>query len=338
MPGRGVLRAAAFAASVAIVSSGCAVVGAGDGDGVRVYSGRHYGVEEAFDEFASETGVDVEFLFGGDAELRERISTEGEETLADVYVTVDAANLHLAAEQGLLRPVESKVLEEAIPDHLQDPRNRWFALSVRARTIVYHPDRVDPSELSTYEALTDPRWEGRVCLRNSTNVYTQSLVASLIAHHGYERAAEIVRGWVENDPVMINNDVEMIHTVAEGGCDLAVVNHYYLGRLLAEDPDLPVEVFWANQGGRGTHVNISGAGVTEHADDPEAAVRFLEWLATEGQQAFIRGNHEFPANPDAEPTDVVRGFGDFQADELDAAEIGALNADAVRLMDEVGYE
>ena len=316
---------------------GCASLGATDDEVVRVYSGRHYGVESAFDQFAKDTGIDVQYAFGGDAELRERLKTEGGDTLADVYLTVDVANLALAAKSDLLRPLESPVLEQAIPAPLQDPENRWFSLALRVRSIIYNPQKVQPSELSTYAALADPKWRGRLCLRNSTATYTQSLVASLIAHEGYDGAKKIVQGWVDNRPTFINSDPEIVRTVAAGGCDVSIVNHYYLVQELTKEPDLSVKMFWANQSGRGVHVNISGAGVTRHADDPELAQRFIEWLATDGQQIFISTSQEFPANPTVDPTDAVKALGPYKGDEIEAAKVGELNADATRLMDEVGY-
>ncbi len=327
-------------ALAALLLAGCGMAGAG-GSGkpiVRVYSARHYDLERAFEEFAKQTGISVQFLSGSDAELRERIKAEGDQTEADVFMVVDAGNLYLAAREGLFQPVDSQVLLRAIPENLRDPEGRWFGLSVRARTIVYNPQRVVPAELSTYEALADARWRGRLCLRNSTNVYTQSLVASLIAHHGYGGALEVVRGWVANRPQFINNDVEILQTVAAGGCDVAITNHYYLARLIAENPDFPVRVFWANQDRQGTHVNISGAGVTVAADDREEAVRLLEWIATEGQREFVEGNHEYPVNREVEAAPLLsERFGPFKADPLSAATYGSLNAEAVRLMDEAGY-
>ncbi len=308
-----------------------------DGEVVRVYSGRHYDLERAFGEFADETGIDVEFLFGSDAELRERIAAEGEDTLADVYMTVDAGNLALAADEGVFQPLDSDVLDAAVPTNLRDPDGQWFGLSQRVRTIVYHPDRVDPSELSTYAALAEPAWDGRLCLRRSTNVYTQSLVASLIANEGEDRALEIVEGWAD-DAEILNNDVAILENIAAGTCDVGIANHYYLARLLEDDPDFPVEVFWADQDGRGVHANVSGAGVTANADDPELAQQLLEWLATDGQEVFVEGNHEYPVNPDVAPGPVISEFGDFTVDPLNAAEFGRLNADAIELMARAGYE
>lgn len=304
---------------------------------MRVYSGRHYDLEEAFQDYAEETGDDVEFLFGGDAELRERLDTEGEETLADVYMTVDAANLQLAAAEGLLQRMESKVIEQ-LPANLVHPDQLWVGLSKRVRTIMYHPERVDPSELSTYEDLADPKWAGRLCMRSSNNVYAQSLVASLIAHHGFDRALEIVEGWVANDTEIMSNDILILETIAAGGCDVGIANHYYLARLIEDDHDFPVRPFWANQDTRGVHVNVSGAGLTADADNRELATELIEWLATEGQEAFVYGNHEYPVNPDVPPPPIVRDWGEFKEDPLNASEFAALNAEAIRLMSEAGYD
>lgn len=325
-----------LAAALALLASGCTSASASD-DVVRVYSARHYDLEPAFEKFAEETGISVEFLYGSDAELRERIEAEGEDTLADVYMTVDAGNLALAAQEGIFQPLESEALTEAVPEHLRHPDGLWYGLSKRARTIVYNPETVDPSELSTYAALAEPQWEGRLCLRRSTNVYTQSLVASLIARLGYDRALEIVSGWADNAKIL-NNDVVILENIASGECDVGITNHYYLARILEEDPDFPVEVFWPNQETSGVHVNISGAGVTEHADNPDLAQRLLEWLATDGQDEFVTGNHEYAVNLSVEPGPIIAEFGEFEADQLDASEFGSLNEEAIRLMAEAGYE
>jgi iron(III) transport system substrate-binding protein len=328
---------AAAATAVALLASGCTSAGADD-QVVRVYSARHYDLEAAFTQFHEETGIEVEFLYGSDAELRERIEGEGEDTLADVYMTVDAGNLALAADAQMFAPLQSEVLEDVVPENLRDPQDRWFGLSQRARTIVYDPDAVSPEELSTYENLADHQWRGRVCFRRSTNVYTQSLVASLIARHGEAEALRVVSGWADNAVEIFNNDVEIIENVDSGRCEVGIVNHYYLARVMDENPDLGVELFWANQSTSGTHVNISGAGVTRNADDAELAQQLLEWLATDGQDAFVSGNHEYPVNSDVEPEPVIAGFGEFTPDTLDAAEFGGLNADAIRVMAEAGYE
>ena len=328
------IAGAALAATVAVTAAGCA---GGDDEVVRVYSARHYDLEEAFEQFNAQTGIDVEFLFGTDAELRERIAAEGEDTQADVYLTVDAGNLASAADQGIFAALDSEILDAAVPEGLRDPQDRWFALAQRARTIVYSPERVDPGELSTYEDLADPRWAGRLCLRQSSASYTQSLVASMIASGGEQQTEEAVGGWSENADIF-SNDVEIIQNIASGGCDVGIVNHYYLARELNDDPDLPVELFWANQETTGTHVNISGGGVVADADDPDLAQRLLEWLATDGQEELVGDNFEYPANPDIPPVRLIAGFGEFRAQEVDAVAYGELNADAIELMARAGYE
>jgi iron(III) transport system substrate-binding protein len=335
---RPVAAAAAFCLLVPVAAAGCSAGASPKDKVVRVYSGRHYGVESAFDKFGKDTGIKVQYLFGSDADLRERLKTEGDDTLADVYLTVDVANLALAANADLLRPLKTPKLDEAIPAAYRDPQDRWIGLALRVRTMIYNPDKVRPEELSTYAAVGDPKWRGRLCMRNSTATYTQSLVASLIAHDGYDGAKKIVQGWVDNRPTYINSDAEIVRTVAAGGCDVAIVNHYYVAQELTKDPKLKVKVFWADQAGRGAHVNLSGAGVTKFADDPDLAQRFIEWLATDGQQVFISTSEEYPANPKATATDIVKSFGTYKADEVEASKIGDLNADSIKLMDEVGYK
>lgn len=327
-------------ALVALAGGLSAACGAGDDEVIRVYTGRHYDLEAAFVEFSEQTGIAIEFLEGSDPELRERIVAEGEDTEADVFMTVDVANLAIAAEEGMFREIDSPALDEAVPANLRDPRGGWYALSLRARTIVHSTERLDADEVpTTYAELAEPQWQGRVCLRNSSSTYTQSLVAALIAREGEGRAREIVEGWAANAEIL-PNDVLILESVAEGLCDVGITNHYYLARLLEEDPDFPVGLVWAEQDAGGTHVNVSGAGVTRHADDPELAQQLLEWLATDGQSLFVDGNHEYPVNPDVEPDELITTeFGaTFVADEVDAGEVGGLNADAVRLLDEAGYE
>jgi iron(III) transport system substrate-binding protein len=310
-----------------------------DGDALRVYSGRHYGIETAFEQYEEETGIDVEFLTGNDAELRERIAAEGEETDADAYITVDAGNLARAAEQGLFQPIDSAVLDAAIPAELSDPDGNWYGLTQRARTIVYNPELITADELpSSYEELADPEWDGRVCMRNAGAVYQQSLVASLIAAHGEDEALRIVEGWADNAEIY-NNDVLILEALADGLCEVGVTNHYYLARELAENPDFPVALTWANQDDRGVHVNVSGGGVTKFSEHPAEAQAFLEWLATDGQEVLVGGNYEYPANPDTPPDPLlVDNFGaEFARDPLEASVLGALNADATRLMDQAGF-
>lgn len=309
---------------------------------VYVYSSRHYGqLEQAFVEFTKETGIEVRFTFGKDAELRERLKAEGELTQADVLFTVDAASLWLAAQEGLLQSVDSETLRTNIPEYWRDPEGRWFIFSLRLRTIAYAVDRVSPDELSTYEALADPQWKGRLCLRPSTKSYTQALVASLIAYHGYDRAREIVAGWAQNAAEFIDSDTQILKTIAEGGCDVGIINHYYYVRLLNEDPAFgdAVRLFWANQEDRGVHANGSGAGVTAYAKRKENALRLLEWLSTQrGQRLFAQGNFEYPVRQEVELHPLLEQLGTFKIDELPVYRLGELQAEALRLMEEAGYK
>jgi len=305
---------------------------------INIYTSRHYGVEPVFDRFTEETGIEIRFTTGSDSLLRERLKAEGANTPADMYIAVDAGNLWLAAQDGLLTALDNETLFNNIPENLRDPEGRWFGLTKRVRTLVFNPERVSPEELSTYEDLADPRWKGRLAMRPSTHSYTQSLVSSLIAAHGVERAETIVRGWAENDPVYIDSDTRLLEALAAGEADVAITNHYYLGRLLEDNPDFSIKVFWANQNNRGAHVNISGAGVTAHAPNRENAIKLLEWLSGDGQEMFASTNHEFPANPDIAAHPIIVEFGDYTADPLDKSEYGRLQADAVELLHRAGYQ
>jgi iron(III) transport system substrate-binding protein len=317
----------------------CGCIGGDDGETLTVYSGRHYGIESAFETWEEEAGVNVEFLTGNDGELRERIAAEGEDTEADVYLTVDAGNLWAAAEDGVFQPLESAVLNQSVPAKWRDEEGRWFGLAVRARTIVYNTDLVDEADVpTTYEELADQEFEGRLCLRNANNDYQQSLVASMIAADGEDATVEVLRGWAANAEIFAN-DVALLDAMAAGACEIGVVNHYYLARLLEEEPDAPIALVWAEQDGRGVHVNISGGGVTRYADDVELAQQFLEWLATDGQDTLVADNHEYPANPSVEAEPLIREtFGtDFAQDQLRADVLGSLNASAVRAMDSADF-
>jgi iron(III) transport system substrate-binding protein len=336
------LFALAGALALASALSGCGVLGIGEQPAdLQVYSARHYDLEEAFAEFTDQTGITVDFLYGDDAELLQRFEAEGDSTPADVYMTVDAGNLWNAAHEGELAPLRSRKLDAAVPTDLRDPENRWFGLALRARTVAYNPDAVDPSELdpeNTYADLADPRWKGRICMRDETESYTQSLVASLIDLYGREKTLEIVKGWVANDVEIMSNDILLLEAVDSGACDVALVNHYYYARELSENPDLNVKLFWASQEGAGTHVNISGAGVVKASNNPKQAQQLIEWLATTGQNDFVDGNHEYPVNPDVKPEPLIAKFGDFKRMPLNPEAYGRLNAEATDLLAEAGYK
>lgn len=307
---------------------------------ITVYSERReHLIKPLFDKYTELTGVPIRYITDNAGPLISRLENEGAATSADLLMTVDAGNLWLASERGVLRSIDSPTLRANIPKHLRAEQDQWFGLSLRARTLVYSTERVDPAELSTYEALADPEWQGRLCLRTSKKVYNQSLVATMIAAYGEEIAEDIVRGWVANlatDPY--SNDAMAMEAVAAGQCDVTLVNTYYFARLQKENPDIPLAIFWPNQEDRGVHVNVSGAGVTRHATQPEAAQELLEWLSgPEAQYQFAMLNEEFPANPEVDSSPLVSSWGEFVSDPLNVEAAGRLQVRAVMLMDRAGY-
>jgi iron(III) transport system substrate-binding protein len=313
-----------------------AAQGAGE---LLVYSARHYGQEPALEAFTRKTGIQVKMLTGNTGELFERLKAEGDRTPADVLLTVDAGNLWNAARTGLLSKVDSPELAMNIPAHLRDPENRWFGLTVRARTIMYNTHKVKPAELSTYEALGDPKWKGRLCLRTSGYIYNQSLLATMIKRHGEPRTEEIAKSWAANQPVLINSDTKILEAIAAGQCDVGLTNHYYLARILAKDAAFPVLPFWANQQTTGTHVNVSGAGVTAHSKHRANAQKFIEFLSSaEAQQMFADVSFEYPANPQASINPLVARWGKFKQDDINIAAAGEFQAAATRLADRAGYK
>jgi iron(III) transport system substrate-binding protein len=313
---------------------------AGSAGDVVVYSARIESlVKPMFDAFTEKTGIQVKYFTAGEKELFERLQSEGANTPADVFMTVDVGNLWIAENAGLLQGFESEVIDQNIPTHLRAKDNDWVGLSVRARPIMYSTERVKASELSTYEALGDPKWNGKLCFRTSKKVYTQSLVAAMIKTLGEERTEGVVRRWITNQPRIFDSDSKLLEAIAAGQCDVGVANTYYLARLVAKDPQFPVAVFWPNQGDRGVHINISGAGVTKHAKHRDHAIKLIEFLSSpEAQNLFADANYEYPANPSVEPSTIITAWGDFKADTVDVAAAGELQAAAVKLMDRVGYK
>ncbi|MBE9156141.1 Fe(3+) ABC transporter substrate-binding protein [Nodosilinea sp. LEGE 06152] len=324
--------------------------GFGRGRAVNLYSARHYDTDDQlYEGFREATGIRVNLVEAEADQLIERIKSEGQNSPADILMTVDAGRLWRAEQEDLFQPVTSSILNEAIPENLRHPDGLWFGLTKRARVLVYNKATVDPAELSTYEDLADPKWRGRILVRSSTNIYNQSLVGSIIAAHGAEETEEWARGLVANlarNPE--GGDTDQIKAVAAGLGDIAISNTYYLARLAKSDK--PEEqaiaeqmgVFFPNQGdgpnGRGTHVNISGAGVVKTAPNAEAAVQFLEYLASpEAQRIFAEGNNEYPVVEGVAVDSVVAGFGDFKEDSLNASVFGRNNPEALRITDRAGW-
>lgn len=313
---------------------------------VNVYTHRHYDTDkELFKEFTAQTGIEVNVVKAKADQLIERLKNEGENTPADVLITVDAGRLYKAKSLGLLQAVDSEKLN-VIPDYLKDGENYWFGLTKRARIFAYDKERVDPSSLSTYQALLGSEWKGRVVVRSSSNIYNQSLLASFIVNNGRDGAKEWAEGLVKNMArAPKGNDRDQMKAVAAGIADIAVVNTYYLGKLLNSSSEEEVNVgkklgiFFPDQDGRGTHINVSGAGVTKHSKNKENAVKFLEYLiSVEAQEKFASGNFEYPVNPKAKVSDLVKSWGDFKEDSISLSLLGKYNTEAVKVFDEAGWK
>lgn len=312
-----------------------------------VYSHRHYEADEKlFALFTEQTGIPVQVVKAGADELMERLKAEGERTPADMFITADAGRLVAAKKAGLLQPVESETLVSRIPAPYRDPDNTWFGFTLRARVLVYAPDRVRNEELSSYEDLANKSWRGRILSRSSTNIYNQSLLASLLAIHGRETAlnwATQVRKNMARPPQ--GSDRDQIRAVAAGLADVALVNTYYLGLLLnspeAADREraAQVKIFFPNQDGRGTHVNVSGAGVVAASDRTEDALKLLEFMVSDdAQKLFPQASYEYPVVPGIEWSELQKSWGEFKADDLNLSALGELNREAVMLFNIAGWE
>jgi iron(III) transport system substrate-binding protein len=306
---------------------------------LTVYSGRTYGVEGVYEEFTKETGIRIKVVTGNDTANRARLRSEASRTAADIYMTVDIASLAIAANEGLLKPLTSTTLMKAIPAKLRDGKGRWFGLSRRARVLYINTKNVKPTDYpKRYEDLGTPAWKGRLCLRPSSHVYTQSLAANFIAADP-KSARTVLQNLARNakQENFIDSDPKIIETVNAGGCDAGIANSYYFFR-----PGLKrgnVKQIFPNQavGDRGTHVNVSGAGVVAASRHPVQAQRFLEWLATTGNAAFVNGNNEFPANPATKLTGEVASVANFKADEELINDYPAIEKQAAVMLAEVGW-
>lgn len=311
-----------------------------------VYTARkEHLIKPLFDRYTEMTGVNIRYITDSAGPLLARLQAEGANTPADILMTVDAGNLWQAAQTGILQPVESEVLAASVPENLRGIDKQWYALTIRARTIVYSTERVQPEQLSTYEALAGPQWQGRVCLRTSKKVYNQSLVATMIAAQGEQATEAVVSGWVANLAMPpFSNDTKTMEAITAGQCDVAIVNTYYFGRLQNQRPDLKLALFWPNQqgeaaAGRGVHVNVSGAGITKASKNKAQAQKLLEWLVSvEAQQQLMSLNMEYPVLVDLPYNAQLQSWGEFKADTVQVSEAGRLQADAVKLMDRAGYK
>ncbi|WP_440026410.1 extracellular solute-binding protein [Chromobacterium amazonense] len=318
-----------------------ALAGQALAEDVVVYSARaEQLVKPLIDAYKKETGVTVKLVSDKEGPLMERMRAEGRNSPADLLLTVDAGNLWQAEKMGLLQAVKSPVLDANVPAHLRDPNHQWYGLSIRARTIFYNTQKVKPAELSSYAGLTDPKWKGKLCLRTSKKVYNQSLVAMMLTEMGPAKTEQVVKGWVSNlATAPFPDDTKMLEAIAAGQCDVGIANTYYYGRLMEKSPKLPIGIFWADQAGKGTHVNVSGAGIARYAKNEKGALKFLEWLSSEkAQNLFADVNMEFPVNPKVKPDARVAAWGDFKHNYINVSNAGARQAEAVKLMDRAGYK
>lgn len=325
---------------ISLAAAYCASGTAVSAEELVVYSSRkQHLVKPVFDAYEKKTGIKILSVTDKAPALVERLKAEGKRSRADIYMTVDAGNLWNAAEKGLLKPIKSETLSSNIPDHLRDPNGNWFGLTIRARTIVYAPERVKVAELKDYRSLGLPKWKKRLCLRTAKKVYNQSLVAMLISDYGEKEAESIVTSWVANLATKVfPNDNAVIKAVAAGQCDVGIVNSYYFGRLKKKDPGLKVALFFPKQSTGGVHVNISGAGIVSTSKNVAKATKFLEWMSGDDAQKILAElNHEYPVKNGVPTSDLVKSWGVLEENKNNLRQAGELQGAAIKLMDRVGY-
>ncbi|MBY0123675.1 Fe(3+) ABC transporter substrate-binding protein [Bacillus sp. S/N-304-OC-R1] len=314
---------------------------------VNIYTARHYEADnEVYKRFTEETGIKVNVVKGEAEELIERLKREGESTQADLFITVDGGVLANAKNNDVLQPVHSDIIDKNVPANLRDKDDNWIGMSTRARVIVYSKDRVSPDELSTYEALTDAKWKGKVLARSSTSLYNQSLLASFIELNGEEKAEQWAQGIVNNFARQPDGgDRDQAKAIAAGTGDVAIMNTYYVGLLVnSEDPEEKkvgesIGVFFPSQETNGTHVNISGIGLTKHSKHPENATKLIEYMTgVEAQEYLSANNYEFPVNPNAKKPELLQSWGDFKMQELNFDTLGEHNHKAIEIFNKTGWK
>lgn len=314
---------------------------------VNIYSARKEAlIKPIVAQFSQQTGIKVNLITGKADALLQRIKSEGRNTHADVFITTDAGRLYRAKQAKVLQAIQSDTLNQVIPASFRDPEGYWYGLSMRARPIFYVKDRVKPEELSTYEALADKKFYKRICIRSSNNIYNQSLVASMIVADGKEKTQQWADQFVKNFAIKPKGgDRDQIKAAAAGQCDIAIANTYYYGKMTnskktdQQKASKTVAIFWPNQNDRGTHVNVSGAGVTRYAQHPANAKKLIEFLASkEAQRWYADINYEYPVRKDVEPSALLKSWGSFKADSINLDQLGVYNAEAVKIMDRAGWK
>lgn len=314
---------------------------------LTVYTHRHYeSDQELFKRFEEKSGIKLNIVNASADELIQKMSLEGEQSPADVLITVDAGRLYRAKSQDLLQTFSSKLVDSIVPKHLKDEDGKWVGLTKRARVIAYSKDRVDSTELSTYENLISKNWDDKILVRSSSNIYNQSLLASIIANQGSEFAENWAKGISANmarSPK--GNDRDQVKALANNEGDLAVVNTYYIGKMLNSEDKNEVEagksvnIFFPNQETTGTHINVSGIGIAKYSPNKENAIQFIEYLLQEeAQNIFAGSNFEYPVNSNVEPAEILKSWGDFKEDKLSLNELGKNNKEAVIIFDKAGWK
>lgn len=333
-----------LALSLSLLLSGCSKETHSE---INIYSARKEAlIKPMLDDFQQQTGIKINLLTGNADALIERLKSEGKDSPADLLITVDAGRLYRAQEMGLTKPVNSSILDQAIPQNLREPNGHWFGLSLRARPIMYAKDRISPEQLSTYEGLSNDSWINRICIRSSSNIYNQSLIASMIASSNESNVESWAKGFVSNfarQPV--GGDRDQIKAVASGQCDIAIANTYYLFGMLNSNDDAErqaakkIAIFWPNQKGRGVHVNISGIALTNAAKNSENAIKLMEFLVNEkAQNWYAETNGEYPVIKNVSINPLLSTWGEFKQDSINLVELGRNNSKAVKLMDRVGWK
>ena len=314
---------------------------------INLYTHRHYNSDKIlFEKFTKETGIKINVIKGSADQLIQRMISEGKNSPADILLTVDAGRLHRAKEAGVLQSINSKIINKNVPSEMRDPDGFWYGLTVRARVIVYAKDRINSNELSTYEDLATAKWKGKIAIRSSGNIYNQSLMASLIEANGPRRALRWAMGVRKNMArAPRGNDRDQVRAVAAGLADIAVVNTYYLGILAnskeKKDRDVfnKVSVFFPNQNNRGTHINISGAGIAKYSKNKSDAIKFIEFLTSpEAQETFGKVNYEYPLFIENNKSDLLKSWGTFKADKQNLSILGIRNSEAVKLFDRADWK
>lgn len=341
---RTISKSGLWALSLATAAFVAGTAGAAE---INVYSSRHYQTDEKlYGDFTKQTGIKINRIEGSGDKLIARLKSEGKNSPADVLITVDAGNLWRADKEGLFQGIKSDEIEKRVPANLRHPKGHWIGFSSRARLIFVDKAKVQPGAIKSYEDLADPKWKGKVCIRSSSNMYNLSLMGSLIAHHGEAKAESWAKGVVANFARQPKGgDTDQIKAIGAGECEIAVANSYYFIRLVksAKDADkkvvAKVNAIFPNQENRGTHVNISGAGIMKNAPHKAEAVKFLEYLTSpSAQEYFASGNNEYPAVAGVKIDPALAALGDFKADKVNVAVYGENQPTAQKVYDRAGWK